>query len=130
MAKEKLDLLQGTLDVMVLRTLETLGPLHGYGISRRIEQVSGTQTADSSTPDREHGAFRRRRGALCASIPRLLFVTIEEALEGVPLPCYPLPLSEELEGGRFCVTAHISESGGTHVALPSQYPVQQSVRRR
>ena len=37
----KLDLLQGTLDLMVLRTLSTLGPLHGYGIARRIEQVSG-----------------------------------------------------------------------------------------
>ncbi len=39
----KLDLLQGTLDVMVLQTLETLGHLHGYGIARRIEQVSGNQ---------------------------------------------------------------------------------------
>jgi PadR family transcriptional regulator PadR len=38
--QSKLDLLQGTLDVMVLRTLSTLGPLHGYGIARRIEQVS------------------------------------------------------------------------------------------
>jgi len=37
----KLDLLQGTLDVMVLQTLAALGPLHGYGIARRIEQVSG-----------------------------------------------------------------------------------------
>ena len=39
----KLDLLQGTLDVMVLQTLSTLGRLHGYGIARRIEQVSGDQ---------------------------------------------------------------------------------------
>jgi transcriptional regulator len=37
----KLDLLQGTLDLMVLRTLATLGPMHGYGLARRIEQVSG-----------------------------------------------------------------------------------------
>jgi transcriptional regulator len=43
MAKEKLDLLQGTLDLMVLRTLDALGPLHGYGIARRIEQVSGNE---------------------------------------------------------------------------------------
>jgi PadR family transcriptional regulator, regulatory protein PadR len=41
--QSKLDLLQGTLDVMVLQTLEVLGPLHGYGIARRIEQVSGNQ---------------------------------------------------------------------------------------
>lgn len=39
--RSKLDILQGTLDLMVLRTLATLGTLHGYGIARRIEQVSG-----------------------------------------------------------------------------------------
>jgi transcriptional regulator len=38
--ESKSDVLQGTLDLMVLKTLETLGPLHGYGIARRIEQVS------------------------------------------------------------------------------------------
>src|SRR5215472_2952317 len=36
----KADVLQGTLDLMVLQTLATLGPLHGYGIAARIEQVS------------------------------------------------------------------------------------------
>src|SRR5213079_3515061 len=40
-SEPKLDLLQGTLDLMVLQTLATLGPQHGYGIARRIEQVSG-----------------------------------------------------------------------------------------
>jgi transcriptional regulator len=43
MAESKLDLLQGTLDLMVLQTLATMGTLHGYGIARRIEQVSGDQ---------------------------------------------------------------------------------------
>jgi transcriptional regulator len=43
MANSKLDLVQGTLDVMVLQTLATLGSLHGYGIARRIEQISGDQ---------------------------------------------------------------------------------------
>jgi PadR family transcriptional regulator, regulatory protein PadR len=38
---DKSDVLQGTLDLMVLKTLEFMGPLHGYGIARRIEQVSG-----------------------------------------------------------------------------------------
>jgi len=38
---ERLELLQGTLDLMVLQTLAAMGPLHGYGIARRIEQVSG-----------------------------------------------------------------------------------------
>ena len=41
MGESKLDLLQGTLDLMVLQTLATMGSLHGYGIARRIEQVSG-----------------------------------------------------------------------------------------
>ncbi len=39
----KLDLLQGTLDLMVLQTLAVMGSLHGYGIARRIEQVSGNE---------------------------------------------------------------------------------------
>jgi PadR family transcriptional regulator PadR len=37
---DKSDILQGTLDLMVLQTLEAMGSLHGYGIARRIEQVS------------------------------------------------------------------------------------------
>ena len=40
MGSEKSDILQGTLDLMVLQTLATMGPLHGYGIARRIEQVA------------------------------------------------------------------------------------------
>ena len=40
MAGNKSDVLQGTLDLMILKTLESMGPLHGYGIARRIEQVS------------------------------------------------------------------------------------------
>jgi len=36
----KSDILQGTLDLMVLQTLDAMGPLHGYGIARRIEQIS------------------------------------------------------------------------------------------
>jgi PadR family transcriptional regulator len=43
MGESKLDLLQGTLDLMVLQTLAAMGALHGYGIARRIEQVSGDQ---------------------------------------------------------------------------------------
>ena len=38
---EKTDVKQGTLALMVLKTLDVLGPLHGYGIARRIEQISG-----------------------------------------------------------------------------------------
>ena len=43
MSDSKLDLLQGTLDLMVLQTLASMGSLHGYGIARRIEQVSGNE---------------------------------------------------------------------------------------
>jgi PadR family transcriptional regulator PadR len=41
MSDSRLDLLQGTLDLMVLQTLAAMGDLHGYGIARRIEQLSG-----------------------------------------------------------------------------------------
>lgn len=42
---DKTDVRQGTLALMVLKTLETLGSLHGYGIARRIEQISGGRLA-------------------------------------------------------------------------------------
>jgi PadR family transcriptional regulator PadR len=45
MAEPKADILQGTLDLMVLKTLESMGPLHGYGIARRIEQISAEALA-------------------------------------------------------------------------------------
>lgn len=40
MAAGKSEILQGTLDLMVLKTLDAMGPMHGYGIARRIEQMS------------------------------------------------------------------------------------------
>jgi transcriptional regulator len=40
MADDKTDILQGTLDLMVLKTLDAMGPMHGYGIALRIEQLS------------------------------------------------------------------------------------------
>jgi transcriptional regulator len=43
MGESKLDLLQGTLDLMVLQTLAAMGDMHGYGIARRIEQASGDE---------------------------------------------------------------------------------------
>jgi transcriptional regulator len=43
--RDKSDVLYGSLGLMVLMTLETLGPLHGYRIARRIEQISGDQLA-------------------------------------------------------------------------------------
>jgi PadR family transcriptional regulator PadR len=43
MGGDKSDVWQGTLALMVLKTLETLGPLHGYGVARRIEQTSGNK---------------------------------------------------------------------------------------
>lgn len=38
--KQKSEVLQGTLDLLVLKTLETMGPMHGYGIAQRIQQIS------------------------------------------------------------------------------------------
>jgi len=54
----KADLLQGTLDLLVLKTLETLGPMHGWGIARRIEQVS-------------EDALRMNQGTLYPALVRL-----------------------------------------------------------
>jgi PadR family transcriptional regulator PadR len=45
MSADKRDVLYGSLGLMVLKTLEALGPLHGYRIARRIEQISGNQLA-------------------------------------------------------------------------------------
>lgn len=44
-SKEKTDVLQGTLALMILKTLDVLGTLHGYGIARRIEHISGDMLA-------------------------------------------------------------------------------------
>ena len=54
----KADVLQGTLDLMVLQTLESLGPLHGYAIAARLEQVSG-------------GALQLNMGTLYPALMRL-----------------------------------------------------------
>jgi len=58
MPQEKLDLIQGSLDIMVLQTLATMGTLHGYGIARRIEQVGG-------------GLLILNQGTIYASLVRL-----------------------------------------------------------
>src|SRR3972149_5703835 len=55
---EKADVLQGTLDLMVLQTLATLGPLHGYALAARLEQVS-------------NGALRLNMGTLYPGLMRL-----------------------------------------------------------
>ena len=59
MPGDKSDILQGTLDLMVLKTLDAMGPLHGYGIARRIEQIS-------------EDALRINQGTIYASLVRLL----------------------------------------------------------
>jgi len=58
MAADKSDILQGTLDLMVLKTLEAMGPQHGYGIARRIEQIS-------------EEALQINQGTIYASLVRL-----------------------------------------------------------
>ncbi|MBM3765060.1 MAG: PadR family transcriptional regulator [Acidobacteria bacterium] len=55
---QRAEILQGTLDLMVLQTLNAMGPLHGYGIARRIEQVSGD-------------AVQLNQGTIYASLLRL-----------------------------------------------------------
>lgn len=57
--EDKSGILQGTLDLMVLKTLHAMGPLHGYGIARRIEQIS-------------EDALQINQGTIYASLVRLL----------------------------------------------------------
>ena len=59
MSESKSEILQGTLDLMVLKTLEVMGPLHGYGIARRIEQIS-------------EEVLQVNQGTIYASLVRLL----------------------------------------------------------
>ncbi len=59
MAAGKTEILPGTLDLMVLKTLAAMGPLHGYGIARRIEQIS-------------EEALQLNQGTIYASLVRLL----------------------------------------------------------
>ena len=59
MAADKSEILQGTLDLMVLKTLDVMGPLHGYGIARRIEQIS-------------EEALQINQGTIYASLVRLM----------------------------------------------------------
>ena len=59
MSADKSDILQGTLDLMVLKTLNAMGPLHGYGIARRIEQIS-------------EEALQINQGTIYASLVRLM----------------------------------------------------------
>ena len=59
--KQKQGVLQGTLALMVLKTLDVLGELHGFGIARRIEQISGNLLRDSVPRTVEGGARRRDR---------------------------------------------------------------------
>ena len=59
MPQDKTEILQGTLDLMVLKTLQAMGPLHGYGIARRIEQIS-------------EDALQVNQGTIYASLVRLL----------------------------------------------------------
>jgi PadR family transcriptional regulator len=58
-AGDRAELLQGTLDLLVLKTLEAMGPLHGYGIARRIEQIS-------------EDALQLNQGTIYASLVRLM----------------------------------------------------------
>lgn len=58
MTETKSEILQGTLDLMVLKTLDAMGPLHGYGVARRIEQVS-------------ENLLRLNQGTIYASLVRL-----------------------------------------------------------
>jgi len=84
-ASGKADVLQGTLDLMVLQTLATLGPLHGYAIAARIAQVSGGSlqlnmgTLYPGLMRLEQRGFVRARWAVTESNRRARFYSITAA---------------------------------------------------
>ncbi|MGD0680966.1 MAG: PadR family transcriptional regulator [Terracidiphilus sp.] len=63
MGEKRPEILQGTLDLMVLKTIEAMGPLHGYGIARRIEEVSGGAVSGSG--------LRLNQGTIHPALARL-----------------------------------------------------------
>jgi len=85
--KTKLDLLQGTLDLMVLRTLATMGSLHGFGIARRIEQISGDHvvinqgTIYTSLVRLEHRGWIKAKWGISDNNRRARFYSITKAGE-------------------------------------------------
>jgi PadR family transcriptional regulator PadR len=82
MTETKLDLLRGTLDVMVLQTLTAMGSLHGYGITRRIEQISGNQvllnqgTIYASLVRLQHRGWIAAEGGISANHRKAKFYSI------------------------------------------------------
>ena len=83
MTESKLDLLQGTLDVMVLQTLLTMGAMHGYGIARRIEQMSGDEPTlvDDLLRGTEEGCAanaRRARAERAAAMKDEIRIAVED----------------------------------------------------
>ena len=66
MSKPKTDLPYGTLDLLILKTLDTMGALHGYSIARRIEQMS-----ERSEEKRNSGTLRLSQGSVYPALMRL-----------------------------------------------------------
>ena len=67
---EKSNVLQGTFILLVLRTLEALGPLHGYGIARRIEQISGDLPKETGDWQRMAATIERFLGPFLGELAR------------------------------------------------------------
>jgi len=93
----KIDLLQGTLDLMVLQTLSAMGSMHGYGLARRIEQVSGNEvllnqgTIYASLVGWSSGDGSDQAGASPATTAGPSFI---------PLPTWPQQMAEGPATGR------------------------------
>jgi transcriptional regulator len=85
MTDDRTDVLQGTLALMILKTLDTLGPQHGYGIARRIEQVSGDAlrlnqgTIYPAIVKLEHQGWIRGRWGASANNRRAKFYSLTPA---------------------------------------------------
>lgn len=95
MSKQKSDVPHGTLDLFILRTLDTMGPLHGYNIARRIEQAAG-------------GSVRLSQGAVYPALIRLEQRGWIQATWGVSETTRKVKIYELTEAGRRHLQAEIS----------------------
>jgi PadR family transcriptional regulator PadR len=103
----KPDILQGTLDLMVLRTLESMGPQHGFGLAKRIQQISG-------------GALDLNQGTLYPALLRLEQRGWIQSRWGTSESNRKAKFYELTRGGRRQVT-HESEDWARTVAIMQRF---------
>ena len=123
MGESKLDLLQGTLDLMVLQTLAAMGSLHGYGIARRIEQVSGNEVLLNQGTIYASLVRLEQRGWIAAELGRLRTTIARPSSTPSPRPAVAsspkTPLLARLTGVMDRVLSMDREERGAAMSAPA-----------